>query len=114
MEWARKGITINNIGPGVVTSPTAVANYGPLGEMMFGNTEKIIPMGKLGQVDEHLVAPTMFFLSPACVYVTGTVQLTTHAPQGLLLRTNDRRLRRSFVVQQPRSTIHGNNWTAGS
>lgn len=71
VEWARKGITINNIGPGVVTSPTAVANYGPLGEMMFGNTEKIIPMGKLGQVDEHLVAPTMFFLSPACVYVTG-------------------------------------------
>ena len=72
----------------MVTSPTAVANYGPLGEMMFGNTEKIIPMGKLGQVDDHLVAPTMFFLSPACVYVTGSLQSATVAFKDKL-RAND-------------------------
>ena len=33
VEWMQYGISVNNVGPGVFTSPTAVANYGPMGEM---------------------------------------------------------------------------------
>ena len=62
---------INNIGPGVFASPTAIANYGPLGEVMFGNTAKITPAGKIGDVDAHLVAPIIFMLSPGVCYTTG-------------------------------------------
>lgn len=39
-EWMQYGVTINNIGPGVFSSPTAMANYGPLGEVLFANTTR--------------------------------------------------------------------------
>ena len=65
------GITINNIGPGVFASPTAIANYGPLGKVLFGNSTSTIPAGCLGDIDNHLVAPIIFMLSPAVNYTTG-------------------------------------------
>merc|ERR1712227_1052355 len=70
-EWMKYGISINNVGPGVFASPTAIANYGPLGEILFGNTAKITPAGKIGDVDAHLVAPIIFMLSPGVCYTTG-------------------------------------------
>ena len=70
-EWIKHGVTINNVGPGVFTSPTAIANYGPIGEVLFGETEKMIPIGQLGDIDEHLVGPIIFMLTPAVAYTTG-------------------------------------------
>ena len=32
-EWGQYGVMINNIAPGVVYSDSAIANYGPLGEI---------------------------------------------------------------------------------
>lgn len=70
-EWMQYGIAINNVGPGVFTSPTAVANYGPMGEMLFENSIKTIPAGIIGNIDNHLVAPIIFMLSPGVNYTTG-------------------------------------------
>ena len=34
-EWGQYGVMINNIAPGVVYSDSAIANYGPLGNLRF-------------------------------------------------------------------------------
>lgn len=70
-EWMQHGITINNVGPGVFASPTAVENYGPIGEVVFENTKKCVPAGSLGDIENHLVAPIIFMLSPGVIYTTG-------------------------------------------
>merc|ERR1711970_1593808 len=70
-EWAKHGIVINNIAPGVVHSDTAQANYGPLGEILFENSRKIIPVGRLGRVDQDCVPPIIFMLTPGVQYTTG-------------------------------------------
>ena len=33
-EWAKYGVVVNNIAPGVVHSDTAQANYGPIGNFI--------------------------------------------------------------------------------
>ena len=39
-EWGQYGVMINNIAPGVVYSDSAIANYGPLGEIKRPNYQK--------------------------------------------------------------------------
>jgi len=70
-EWAKKGIVINNIAPGVIHSDSAQANYGPIGEVLFDSSRRMIPMGELGRVYEDCVPPIIFMLSPAVRYTTG-------------------------------------------
>jgi len=71
VEWMQHGVTINNVGPGVFASPTAIENYGPLAEVMFGNMEKSVPAGHLGDIERHLVAPILFMMSSGVNYTTG-------------------------------------------
>ena len=75
LQWMQHGVTINNVGPGVFASPTAIENYGPLAEVMFGNMEKTVPAGHLGDIERHLVAPILFMMSSGVNYTTGQSRL---------------------------------------
>lgn len=76
-EWASKGIQINCIAPGQVYSKTAAASYGEFGEHMFKESEKHIPLGRMGHVLENddvsfdLIPQIIFNLSPGVQYTTG-------------------------------------------
>lgn len=70
-EWMEYGIKINNIAPGTVYSPTAQANYGPLGEYLFKGAVKTIPAGRLGNTNDDLAPSVLFMLSDGAKYTTG-------------------------------------------
>jgi len=66
VEWASRGIRINCIAPGIIQS-SGLDNYPP--ELVAG-IERIIPMKRLGTVDE-VAALALFLSSPAAAYMTG-------------------------------------------
>jgi len=70
-EWMEYGVKINNIAPGTVYSPTAQANYGPLGEYLFQGAIQTIPAGRLGDTNEDLAPAVLFMLSDGVKYTTG-------------------------------------------
>lgn len=71
LEWAKNGVRINTVAPGVIYSPTAVANY-PDGERMFQNISKLQPTCRLGKPEE-VSSAVCFLLSPAASYITGEI-----------------------------------------
>ncbi|XP_047576954.1 peroxisomal trans-2-enoyl-CoA reductase isoform X2 [Lutra lutra] len=52
VEWASSGVRINCVAPGVIYSPTAVENYGPLAKKLFGRFFKRIPAKRIGVPEE--------------------------------------------------------------
>ena len=66
VEWASRGIRINCIAPGIILS-SGLDQYPP--ELVAG-IERIIPMKRLGTVDE-VAALTLFLSTPAAAYMTG-------------------------------------------
>lgn len=66
VEWASRGIRINCLAPGIIQS-SGLENYPP--ELVAG-IERIIPMKRLGTVDE-VAALALFLSSPAAAYMTG-------------------------------------------
>ena len=70
-EWAKHGIVINNIAPGVIHSDSAQANYGPIGDVLFDASRQMTPAGELGRVYEDCVPPIIFMLTPGVQYTTG-------------------------------------------
>jgi NAD(P)-dependent dehydrogenase (short-subunit alcohol dehydrogenase family) len=69
-EWAAHGVRVNAVGPGVIETP--------LTEQIKKNKEwyeayaRKSPMQRWGQASE-MVGPTLFLLSDAASYVTGTI-----------------------------------------
>ena len=67
MKWARKGIRVNTVAPGMVptkitanqSSPEAIAQW-----------EKIIPLGRVGS-PQDIAGVVLFLASPLAAYVTG-------------------------------------------
>ncbi len=70
VEWAKKGILINAIQPGIIAS-SGMHNY-PAGIQIAAATRSEIPLKRLGRCDEvsHLVS---FLASPAGDYITGQI-----------------------------------------
>ncbi len=66
VEWARRGIRLNCVAPGIIRS-SGLDNYPP--ELLSG-IEQTIPQARLGSTEE--VAQLVLFLcSPAAAYITG-------------------------------------------
>lgn len=68
VEWASRGIRVNNVAPGLIAS-SGLRNY-PQGLDMIRQVQRSIPMKRLGSCDDvaWLVA---YLASPAGAYVTG-------------------------------------------
>ncbi|XP_029788783.1 peroxisomal trans-2-enoyl-CoA reductase isoform X3 [Suricata suricatta] len=70
VEWANSGVRINCVAPGIIYSPTAVNNYGPLAEDLFAEQCKKIPAKRIG-IPEEISSIVCFLLSPAASFITG-------------------------------------------
>lgn len=71
IEWARFGVRINSVAPGIIES-SGLDSYDPrFIEAMRKNIPKI-PMKRLG-TESEISAAIVFLLSPAARYITGTL-----------------------------------------
>jgi NAD(P)-dependent dehydrogenase (short-subunit alcohol dehydrogenase family) len=68
MEWCRRDIRVNSISPGYTATPMNLRSEVADQVQQF---EADTPLGRMAGVDE-LVGPTIFFLSAAASFCTGT------------------------------------------
>jgi len=69
-EWATQGVRVNAVGPGVIETPlTAPIKAVPEWYNAYANKN---PMNRWAHADE-MAGPTVFLLSDAASYVTGTI-----------------------------------------
>lgn len=68
-EWARHGIRVNAIAPGVFESDGAAQNLWP-SEEAADHLRRQVPLGRFGTADE-MAAHCLYLLSPAASYMTG-------------------------------------------
>lgn len=69
-EWAQHGVRVNAVGPGVIETPlTAPIKNNPEWYNAYASKS---PMNRWGQPGE-MAGPTVFLLSDAASYVTGTI-----------------------------------------
>jgi citronellol/citronellal dehydrogenase len=81
IEWAKYGVRVNSVAPGIVES-SGLGNYDPTFiEKMRGNVPKI-PLKRLA-TESEIAASIVFLLSPAARYITG---VTLKVDGGLSLR----------------------------
>jgi len=66
LEYARKGITVNAIAPGIVETPL----FEKLTEEVRQSLHKTVPMERIGQ-PEDIARAVRFFAEPGSSYVTG-------------------------------------------
>lgn len=66
LEYARKGITVNAIAPGIVETPL----FATLTEAVRAGLQKTVPMERIGQ-PEDIAQAVRFFAEPGASYVTG-------------------------------------------
>jgi 3-oxoacyl-[acyl-carrier protein] reductase len=66
LEYARKGITVNAIAPGIVETPL----FATLTEEVRQNLHKTVPMERIGQPAD-IARAVRFFAEPGSSYVTG-------------------------------------------
>ncbi len=70
IEWGRHGVRVNAVAPGVVDTPLLRANIPP-DHLQYAMVDRN-PLGRLAQPEEQ-AGPTLFLLSDAASYVTGSV-----------------------------------------
>jgi NAD(P)-dependent dehydrogenase (short-subunit alcohol dehydrogenase family) len=70
IEWGRFGVRVNAVAPGVVDTPLVRANIPP-DHLEYAMVDRN-PLGRLARADEQ-AGPTLFLLSDAASYVTGSV-----------------------------------------
>ncbi|MET0154131.1 MAG: SDR family oxidoreductase [Candidatus Binatia bacterium] len=70
VEWARRGITVNEIAPGFFPTELNVADFERQPEIRT-RVETFTPLGRLGREGE-LWPALLFLVSPAASYVTGS------------------------------------------
>ena len=63
-EWARSGVRVNCVAPGVVYTSSGMENYGALGDMVIEEVSSSLPYKRLG-TPEEVAAATLFLLSGA-------------------------------------------------
>lgn len=66
LEYARKGITVNAIAPGIVETPL----FGTLTDDVRQDLHKTVPMQRVGQ-PQDIGRAVRFFAEPASSYITG-------------------------------------------
>lgn len=66
LEYARKGITVNAVAPGIVETPL----FATLTEEVRQNLHKTVPMERIGQ-PQDIARAVRFFAEPGSSYVTG-------------------------------------------
>jgi NAD(P)-dependent dehydrogenase (short-subunit alcohol dehydrogenase family) len=69
-EWAMQGVRVNAVGPGVIETPLTAQIKN--NKEWYDAYAKKSPMQRWGQASE-MVGPTLFLLSDAASYVTGTI-----------------------------------------
>jgi NAD(P)-dependent dehydrogenase (short-subunit alcohol dehydrogenase family) len=69
-EWATRGVRVNAVGPGVIETPLTAQIKN--NKEWYEAYAKKSPMQRWGQASE-MVGPTLFLLSNAASYVTGTI-----------------------------------------
>jgi NAD(P)-dependent dehydrogenase (short-subunit alcohol dehydrogenase family) len=70
LEWARRGVRVNALGPGYVH--TAMTDPGLVDDQYAAWVRRNTPMGRWAQPEE-MVGPVVFLASPASSFVTGQV-----------------------------------------
>lgn len=69
-EWGTQGVRVNAVGPGVIETPLTAQIKS--NKEWYDAYAKKSPMQRWGQASE-MVGPTLFLLSDAASYVTGTI-----------------------------------------
>jgi len=68
VEWAKYGVTVNCIGPGVIKTPLTIKALGDPNK--YQDLISKVPLGRLGD-PEDIIGAVVFLASPASNYMTG-------------------------------------------
>lgn len=69
VEWARSGVRVNSIAPGLIKS-SGLDNYPEVAQRFIEKVVKDIPMKRMG-TESETAAVIVFLLSPAASYISG-------------------------------------------
>lgn len=69
-EWAKAGVRINSVAPGVIYTASGFENYGPMGEAFLEAITPAIPCKRLGTAEE-VASAVVWLLGEGARYVTG-------------------------------------------
>ena len=70
LEWAKHGVLVNAVAPGIIAS-SGLDNYGPeMKAMVLAEAPKHVPLKRLGTVDDVAFA-VVYLASPAADFITG-------------------------------------------
>ena len=68
VEWAKYGVNVNCIGPGIIRTPMTTKNFTDAAKHQ--ELVSKVPMGRLGE-PEDLIGAVIFLASDASDYITG-------------------------------------------